>query len=136
MEKTPVLLKQITVVRIMSSPPNIDAIKRLISDMSKKMSIAIEQIKETIAEYEKKIVEHEKIISESKKELKELTERSVGIPPRDNILYPQQEALRDVIENEEAIIEHCKYDMEIRAYTLGRLMITLSNDMIDKCRMS
>jgi hypothetical protein len=104
-------------------------------DMSKKMPIAIEQIKETIVEYEKKIVESEKIISESKKQLKELTEASVGIPPRDNILYPNQEALRDVIENEEVQIVNYKYNIGARTVTLGHLMITLGNDMIDKYRM-
>ena len=38
------------------------------------------------------------------KKLDELAEASAGIPPRDNILYPYQEAFRDEIENVEAQI--------------------------------
>ena len=46
MEKTPVLLKQITVVRIMSSQPNIDAVKRLISDYVSEKSSCAQRLKE------------------------------------------------------------------------------------------
>ena len=64
MEKTPVLLKQITVVRIMSSPPNIDAIKHLISDYVSEKSSCAQRLKEAkeelfkAEEYLKSFKEH------------------------------------------------------------------------------